>query len=103
MRAKSNESGLSPIWNWKITALSLALLFFVGILAVSFGPVPLSFGKILRTLFGIDGGLTGQERTLLIDLRLPRALLAALVGAVGSVATIFITGTALPENTEPIT
>jgi iron complex transport system permease protein len=81
MKTKVNESGLSPIWNWKITALSFVLLFFVGILAISFGPVSLDFEKIIRTLFGASGGLTGQERTLLLDLRLPRALLAALVGA----------------------
>jgi ABC-type Fe3+-siderophore transport system permease subunit len=81
MKTASTESTLSPIWNWKITALSFALLFFVGILAVSFGPVSLDFIKIIKTLFGLPGGLNGQERTLLIDLRLPRALLAALVGA----------------------
>ena len=81
MKTASTEATLSPIWNWKITALSFALLFFVGILAVSFGPVSLDFMKIIKTLFGLPGGLNGQERTLLIDLRLPRALLAALVGA----------------------
>ena len=75
------ENSLSPIWNWRITGLSFGLLFFVSILAVSFGPVSLDFSKILRTLFALPGGLTGQERTLLIDLRLPRVLLGALVGA----------------------
>jgi iron complex transport system permease protein len=81
LKSKGEESLLAPIWNWKITALSAALLFFVGILAISFGPVSLGFQEIIRTLFGLPGGLTGQDRTLLIDLRLPRALLAALVGA----------------------
>jgi iron complex transport system permease protein len=81
LKSKGEESALAPIWNWKITAFSAALLFFVGILAISFGPVSLGFQDILRTLFGLPGGLTGQDRTLLIDLRLPRALLAALVGA----------------------
>jgi iron complex transport system permease protein len=81
LKSKGDESVLAPIWNWKITAFSAALLFFVGILAISFGPVSLGFQEILRTLFGLPGGLTGQDRTLLLDLRLPRALLAALVGA----------------------
>jgi iron complex transport system permease protein len=81
LKSKGEESALAPIWNWKITAFAAALLFFVGILAVSFGPVSLGFQEIIRTLFGLPGGLTGQERTLLLDLRLPRALLAALVGA----------------------
>ena len=80
-KSKGEESGLAPIWNWKITAFAAALLLFVGILAISFGPVSLSFQEIIRTLLGLPGGLTGQDRTLLIDLRLPRALLAALVGA----------------------
>ena len=81
LKSKGEESALAPIWNWKITAFAAALLFLVGILAVSFGPVSFGFQEIIRTLFGLPGGLTGQERTLLLDLRLPRALLAALVGA----------------------
>ena len=51
------------------------------ILGVSFGPISLDFMKILRTLFGLDGGLQDQERALFLQLRLPRVLLAALVGA----------------------
>ena len=81
MVKKSSKSELAPIWSWKITALSAALLVFVGILAISFGPVKIEFLQIICTLLGLPGGLSGQERTLLIDLRLPRALLAALVGA----------------------
>jgi iron complex transport system permease protein len=81
MKKLGSEGVISPIWNWKITAVSFSLLIFVVFLAISFGPVPLEFQKIIRTLFGLPGGLTGQERTLLIDLRLPRALLAAIVGA----------------------
>ena len=81
LKSKGTESVLAPIWNWKITAFAAALLFFVGITAISFGPVSLGFTEIIKTLFGLPGGLTGQDRTLLIDLRLPRALLAALVGA----------------------
>ena len=81
MKKLGSEGVISPIWNWKITAVSFSLLIFVVFLAISFGPVPLEFQKIIRTIFGLPGGLTGQERTLLIDLRLPRALLAAIVGA----------------------
>jgi len=69
------------MWNWKITATSAALVILVGLAAISFGPINLSFVKILKSLLGIHGGLSGQDRTVLIDLRLPRALLAALVGA----------------------
>jgi iron complex transport system permease protein len=81
---KSNQrevAGIAPIWNWKITSLCAAFLLLVGIAAISFGPIQISFGSIIKTLFGVKGGLTGQDRTVLLDLRLPRALLAALVGA----------------------
>jgi len=77
----STSSGISPIWNWRITALCGALLLFVALAAVSFGPINLSFIQIIKTLLGLPGGLTGQDKTVLIDLRLPRAILAALVGA----------------------
>jgi iron complex transport system permease protein len=73
--------GITPMWNWKITATSAALVILVGLAAISFGPINLSFAKILKSLLGFHGGLSGQDRTVLIDLRLPRALLAALVGA----------------------
>ena len=75
------SQSIKPIWNWKINALAAALVILVGLAAISFGPINLSFQKILRTLLGLHGGLSGQDRTVLMDLRLPRALLAALVGA----------------------
>jgi len=82
MKKKQREvSEIPPIWNWKITSLCAAFLLLVGIAAISFGPIQLSFGSIIKTLFGFKGGLSGQDRTVLLDLRLPRALLAALVGA----------------------
>ena len=43
LKSKGHESVLAPIWNWKITAFAAALLFFVGIMAISFGPVSLGF------------------------------------------------------------
>ena len=69
------------MWSWKITASSAVILIVVALLAISFGPVELSFPKIIQTLLGLPGGFTGQERTLLLDLRLPRVILAGLVGA----------------------
>ncbi len=77
----STSSGISPIWNWRITALCGALLLVVGLAAISFGPINLSFIHIIKTLARLPGGLSGQDKTVLIDLRLPRAILAALVGA----------------------
>jgi iron complex transport system permease protein len=76
---KTNE--IDRIWHWQITAIVGVILFMVLLLGVSFGPISLDFIKILRTLFGLDGGLQDQERALFLQLRLPRVLLAALVGA----------------------
>ena len=77
---KSKNVGIGEIWNWKITASCALFLLFVATLAISFGPIHLGFIDIVKTLVGMDG-LQGQDRTVLIDLRLPRAILAALVGA----------------------
>ncbi len=78
---REKESGIEPIWNWQITAACALVLLFVGIAAISFGPINIAFADIVRTVLGIHGGLSGQDRTVLLDLRLPRVLLAALVGA----------------------
>lgn len=51
--------------------------------AVLVGPVPLSPAEVLRALLG-EGG--GTPRTIVLDLRLPRAALAGLVGAALSVS-----------------
>jgi iron complex transport system permease protein len=72
---------IDRIWHWQITAVVGAVLFAVLLLAVSFGPISLDFEKILRTLFGLSGGLQDEEKALFLQLRLPRVLLAALVGA----------------------
>ena len=72
---------IGKMWSWRITAISIVLLIGVALLAISFGPVDIGFLKILRTLLDLPGSATGQERTLLLDLRLPRVFLAALVGA----------------------
>jgi iron complex transport system permease protein len=72
---------INRIWNWRITFFAGALLLLIALLGVSFGPIPLSFSRIVRTLVGLPHGLTGQDRTLLLQLRLPRVILAALVGA----------------------
>jgi iron complex transport system permease protein len=72
---------IDRIWHWRITLFVGILLAFVLLLGVSFGPISLDFMKILRTLFGLDGGLQDEEKILLLQLRLPRVMLAALVGA----------------------
>jgi len=72
---------IDRIWHWRITLFAGFLLAIVLLLGVSFGPISLDFMKILRTLFGLSGGLQDEEKILFLQLRLPRVLLAALVGA----------------------
>ncbi len=76
-----SDSPVRKMWNWRINAIAAIFLLVVALLGVSFGPIPLSFSAILRTLLHLPHALHGQDRTLLFDLRLPRVLLAALVGA----------------------
>ncbi|MEN9736199.1 MAG: hypothetical protein RL129_909 [Actinomycetota bacterium] len=63
------------------TLFALITLVAVTLIAISFGPVNLSFGSILKTIFNSSGQLTDTDRTILLDIRLPRVLLAIIVGA----------------------
>ena len=76
-----SDTPVRKMWNWRINAVAAIFLLVVALLGVSFGPIHLSFTSILRTLLHLPNALHGQDRTLLFDLRLPRVLLAALVGA----------------------
>ena len=58
----------------------LCILLII-LFAVSFGPIKLSFTEIVKTFFNLPGQLTGPERTVLLDIRLPRVLLAVVVGS----------------------
>jgi len=72
----------SDRWRSHFAAIvAVALLVVALLLAVAFGPVRLDVMKIARTFLGLPGGLAGTDRTILLDLRLPRVVLAALVGA----------------------
>lgn len=75
------NSEIGRIWHWQITAIVGVVLFIVLLLGASFGPISLDFQQIIRTLLGLRGGLQDEEKALFLQLRLPRVLLAALVGA----------------------
>ena len=78
----STEQGaIAKIWNWRITAFCALILLAVTIAAVSFGPISINFFKVFKTLFDLPGGSTGQDRTVILQLRLPRVILGALVGS----------------------
>ncbi|MEI6648279.1 MAG: iron ABC transporter permease [Actinomycetes bacterium] len=72
---------LSRMWSWRITFAAALILLLVVVMGLSFGPISINFQRILRTLLGLPGSLEGQDRTLLLYLRLPRVILAGLVGA----------------------
>lgn len=76
-----SNNQLRPIWRWELTALSALFLLFSCAIAITVGPVQLEVREIIKTLFGQSSLLTEQEKSLLIDIRLPRVALAALVGA----------------------
>jgi iron complex transport system permease protein len=76
---KKNQ--IDRVWRWQITASAAAALLIACLLGVGFGPVNLNFGSIITTLLGLPNGLENEDRTLLLELRLPRVVLGALVGA----------------------
>jgi iron complex transport system permease protein len=76
---KKNQ--IDRVWRWQITASAAAALLIACLLGVGFGPVNLNFGSIIKTLLGLPNGLENEDRTLLLELRLPRVVLGALVGA----------------------
>jgi len=72
---------IARIWNWRITAICGLLLAIVAIAAVSFGPIHIGFVQVFKTLVGFPDGLSNQSQTVIMQLRLPRVVLGALVGA----------------------
>jgi len=76
---KKNQ--IERVWRWQITACAAAALLIACLLGVGFGPVNLNFESIVKTLLGLPNGLENEDRTLLLELRLPRVVLGALVGA----------------------
>jgi len=75
------QNQIDRVWRWQITASAAAALLIACLLGVGFGPVNLNFGSIIKTLLGLPNGLENEDRTLLLELRLPRVVLGALVGA----------------------
>ena len=66
---------------------SLAVLSAAALLALMVGPVDLGIGAVLRELadrlpfVDLSSGLSEQDATILLELRLPRVVLGGLVGA----------------------
>jgi iron complex transport system permease protein len=75
--------GLSPTW----AAVATAFLLIALVVGVLSGPVELGIGGILQSagdrlgLPGVDSPLSPVEESILWELRMPRVVLGALVGA----------------------
>ena len=75
--------------NRKVVALCCASVVLIGGLAVlgtAYGATPLPFGSVARVLLawidpGLDAGVPAPVRRIIVDLRLPRVVLAAAVGS----------------------
>ena len=70
----------------KVCALLLVVLLVLGVVAVSVGAVSIPLGRVLRALAGSTTALSVQDELIVFSIRLPRILLAMLVGAALGVA-----------------
>lgn len=68
-----------------LAGLAVALLL-AALAAVAVGALPLAPGRVVGTLTGIGPGLDPARSAVLLQLRLPRVLLAGVVGAALAVA-----------------
>jgi len=76
---------LTPRRTLLVVATLVALLVAGGFIALSLGSVPVPLKSIAGSLTG-DASVSPAERTIILDIRLPRVLLAIIVGAGLSVA-----------------
>jgi iron complex transport system permease protein len=83
---------LTLIRIFRVCLLLLALLAGVSILSLMAGSAPIRIASVFKGMLaavrfpGLSDPLTGEERTILFSIRLPRILLAGLVGAALSCA-----------------
>ena len=56
----------------------LTLVIFI---SISIGPIHISLSEVVKSFLNLPGKLTGIRQTVLFDIRLPRVLLALIVGS----------------------
>jgi iron complex transport system permease protein len=87
---------------WTPLALSLAALLAAMLLAVGVGSVSIGPLEVLRAVgHGLTGHLSGPDDVIIWQLRLPRVLLAALVGAALALAGVAYQGVFRNPLAEP--
>lgn len=69
-----------------VCAAGAALVLVLAVMGIAWGATPLPFGSVLRVLLGplapgLDAGIGAPLHRIVLDLRLPRVVLAASVGA----------------------
>ncbi len=84
-RVLADRLPLTPQRTFRVIAALVLVLFAVSILGLTIGSVNIPLGRLPGI---ISGEVSGVERTILLDIRLPRILLAILVGAGLSVAGV---------------
>jgi iron complex transport system permease protein len=89
-RIPSRHHGPLSLRRLIVVVLLLALLLLAaGLAAISIGSVSILPAHVARALVGMDG-VPEAERTIVLDIRLPRLLLAMCVGAGLSVAGLVL-------------
>ncbi len=80
-------------WRWTPLLLSVFLLVAVMVIASGIGSVSITPPEVLRAVWhGLSGELSGVSDTIIWEIRLPRILLAALVGASLALAGVAFQG-----------
>ena len=65
----------------RINFLAILVLTLVIFIAISIGPIHISLSEVVKSFLNVPGKLTGIRQTVLFDIRLPRVLLALIVGS----------------------
>jgi len=72
---------------WKLILLALVIALGITIIAATaVGPVEIPFAVVISTIAGLGSTPSPVERTIVLDIRLPRIILGILVGAALGVA-----------------
>lgn len=94
-----NEDSAATQWILPLTAVSLLLGSML--LGTSIGAVHISPRTVLDIAFGAHSGSSQGERLILLQVRLPRVLAAAVIGAALSVAGVLFQGLFRNPMAEP--
>jgi iron complex transport system permease protein len=92
--AKRYASFRSSDYPLTVMLFLVAVLVLVAAISVSIGAARISFGRVVAALFSIDGpsGLAARDQLILLSIRLPRVVMASIVGALLAAAGTVMQG-----------